>query len=103
MWVYSAGVDPVKGVPPVQTIIVNPFAHLGQKAVPGSWATKGEDGKLVGREFHIVFQNGRYDADEPMAKYLLDHGYAQAEPWQPPPGRHVAGGEDPAWRWREPA
>lgn len=105
MWVYLAGIDPVKGVPPVHTVIVNPFAHLGQAAVPGSWYTKAADGEgYVGRMFQIVFENGRCDVGEPMATYLLSNGYAQTEPWQPQPGMIGADGqEDPSWRWREPA
>jgi hypothetical protein len=48
-WVYLNGIDPVKGLPEQQTLLVNPFAHVGQKNVPSSWAEKDADGRLVGK------------------------------------------------------
>jgi hypothetical protein len=98
-WVYLAGVDHVKGVPERHTLIVNPFAHVGQKNVPASWAEKDSDGHLVGKTFMIVFERGRYDADAPMARYLIENGYATVTPWVPPQNDAA----DPLWRWRPDA
>jgi hypothetical protein len=98
VWVYSTGHTPVKPPPPTQTLIINPFAHVGQKAVPGSWYTKDGNGGYVGKQFEIVFEYGRYDADEAMARYLLENGFASDTPWRPATDEVAA---DPGWRWRD--
>jgi hypothetical protein len=85
MWVYSTGHTETKPPPPVQHLMVNPFAHVGQANVPGAWYEKDADGHYVGKTFHIEFVRGRFDADPAMARYLLDNGFAGAEPWRPPP------------------
>jgi hypothetical protein len=79
------------------TLFLNPTGHVGVRNVPSSWTEKNDDGRIVGKPMTIAFINGRFDADERLADYLVANSFAQREPWQPPQDDAA----DPFWRWRE--
>jgi hypothetical protein len=83
VYVYLAGIDPVKGVPALHFIRCAPAAHLGVKHAYSDWVEK-VDGKLVGKEFTVDFLHGKADVPDKLGEYLIEHNFAQAERWQPP-------------------
>jgi hypothetical protein len=99
MYVYLAG-DPIKGVCADHTMVVNPGGHLGTDKVLAFLCEKNDDGKLVGKTFHVRFVAGKADTEsDALGEYLIDHGMALARPWKPPQGM-TFGADDQAWRWR---
>jgi hypothetical protein len=100
MFVYLGG-SPTKGVVASHHLIVNPAEHLGTGRVVTTLTAKDDDGKVVGKTFHVHFVNGRADADpDALGRYMIEYGLALAAPWTPPANAPIAA-DDPGGRWRE--